>query len=77
MFIYRCDDSESDVNLELCIETYIEQKTGCQSVYNLRKGNTSLPLCNSYKMDKQIGIMEEIKNMGEQRIFLLTGCLSR
>ena len=77
MSINRCDDLQSDINLELCIETYIEQKTGCQSVYNLKNGNSSFPLCNSSRTVEQIRILDDLRNMGEQEIFLLTGCLSR
>ena len=74
--IFRCDDSENLVNLELCVENYIENSMQCHYP-TLFTGNNSYPLCDEEQTRKITEKMEDIGFLGEQEIYRMTGCLSK
>ena len=74
--ICRCDDSGNLVNLELCLENYMENSMKCHYP-TLLMGNISYPLCDKEQIREITEKWGDIGYMGEQEIYTMTGCLSK
>ena len=64
------------MNLELCLENYIEKSMKCHYPI-LFTGNNSYPLCDEEQIKEITEKMGDLGHMGEQEIYRMTGCLAR
>ena len=74
---YRCDDSDKEVNLEFCLESYVDSYIGCRSPIKSSSENNTMPLCDMSQMSSWIKEFKIIEGLGEQAIYDRTGCLSK
>ena len=73
---YRCDDSDHEVNLELCLENYVDSHIGCHSPFKSSTENSTMPWCDISQMSSWTKEFKIIEGLGEQAIYDRTGCLS-
>ena len=76
-FFFRCDDSGSEVNLEKCLENYMESDIGCSWANNSDTADSKLPVCNESKYHEYLKTYSTIIEAGESEINKITGCVPR
>ena len=76
MLCCRCDESTSDVNLERCLEEYLEFVIGCSSPYSFST-DTKYKTCNASEHRKYLQEYQDISEAGETEINRITKCLPR
>ncbi len=71
----RCNEDGSDINVEACIERFIESKVKCSSKFQLwKRRQPSCTTMEEYKKWNDFTL--NITNLDETQIYKLTGCLA-